>query len=242
MSGHVGDRLSALVDGELNHEDRDQVLAHVACCQQCRQALEAERQVCGLVGSLRSEERMPSPSPDMMSSLLQLGAGAERPEQVDQFGIGVMPAAGRRPDRSGPLGTGGPGGSTRPSRRSTQRFGAPRFGMMSAGSFAYAVAHPGPGTRLALGVAGAASLFGMTAALAFALNGAPAAAPRLEVTPPTQQMGVEDAKIIPDYPSPGTGVDSDSGSEVLGDLVDPSRAPGETLPPGAPAGIQPYGR
>ncbi|MET7613373.1 zf-HC2 domain-containing protein, partial [Streptomyces seoulensis] len=33
---HLGDRLSALVDGELGHESRDRVLAHLATCCRCR--------------------------------------------------------------------------------------------------------------------------------------------------------------------------------------------------------------
>jgi anti-sigma factor RsiW len=63
---HLGDRVSALVDGELSHAERDRALAHLAGCAQCRAEVESERQVkatiraqvppalpAGLVTSLR---------------------------------------------------------------------------------------------------------------------------------------------------------------------------------------------
>ena len=33
---HLGQRLSALIDGELNHTQRERVLAHLAQCEPCR--------------------------------------------------------------------------------------------------------------------------------------------------------------------------------------------------------------
>jgi anti-sigma factor RsiW len=33
---HLGERLSALIDGELSHDQRDRVLAHLAKCEPCR--------------------------------------------------------------------------------------------------------------------------------------------------------------------------------------------------------------
>jgi len=33
---HLGDRLSALIDGELDGAERDRAHAHLAGCQQCR--------------------------------------------------------------------------------------------------------------------------------------------------------------------------------------------------------------
>jgi anti-sigma factor RsiW len=33
---HLGDRLSALIDGELNGAERDRAFAHLASCEQCR--------------------------------------------------------------------------------------------------------------------------------------------------------------------------------------------------------------
>lgn len=33
---HLGERLTALVDGELSHDERDKALVHLAACDQCR--------------------------------------------------------------------------------------------------------------------------------------------------------------------------------------------------------------
>jgi anti-sigma factor RsiW len=43
MGGHLGHRLSALIDGELDGAERDRVLVHLARCQSCRQEAVALR-------------------------------------------------------------------------------------------------------------------------------------------------------------------------------------------------------
>ncbi len=40
---HLGHRLSALIDGELSHEQRERVLAHLAKCEPCRSEATALR-------------------------------------------------------------------------------------------------------------------------------------------------------------------------------------------------------
>lgn len=45
MSGHLGKRLSALIDGELGDSDRERVLAHLAWCETCREEAAALRVV-----------------------------------------------------------------------------------------------------------------------------------------------------------------------------------------------------
>ena len=40
---HLGDRLSALIDGELGHTQRERVLAHLARCEPCRREAAALR-------------------------------------------------------------------------------------------------------------------------------------------------------------------------------------------------------
>lgn len=42
---HLGDRLAALVDGELNHDARERVLAHLATCAKCKAEADAQRRV-----------------------------------------------------------------------------------------------------------------------------------------------------------------------------------------------------
>ena len=49
---HLGRLVSALVDGELSHDERDRALAHVATCEQCRAIVEAERALKATVGSI----------------------------------------------------------------------------------------------------------------------------------------------------------------------------------------------
>jgi anti-sigma factor RsiW len=43
MSRHLGERLSALIDGELGDTQRERVLAHLAGCEGCRQEAAALR-------------------------------------------------------------------------------------------------------------------------------------------------------------------------------------------------------
>jgi anti-sigma factor RsiW len=49
---HLGDRLSALVDGELSHDERDRLLAHLAACKDCRAEAAALRALKRRVGEL----------------------------------------------------------------------------------------------------------------------------------------------------------------------------------------------
>src|SRR5260370_38921284 len=49
---HLGDRLSAFVDGELSHDERDRLLAHLASCQDCRAEAAALRALKRRVGAL----------------------------------------------------------------------------------------------------------------------------------------------------------------------------------------------
>ncbi|MFD9358509.1 zf-HC2 domain-containing protein [Streptomyces sp. NPDC060031] len=42
---HLGDRLAALVDGELSHDARERVLAHLATCPKCKAEADAQRRL-----------------------------------------------------------------------------------------------------------------------------------------------------------------------------------------------------
>ncbi|MFE3597782.1 anti-sigma factor family protein [Streptomyces sp. NPDC059096] len=42
---HLGDRLAALVDGELDHDARERVLAHLATCARCKAEADAQRRL-----------------------------------------------------------------------------------------------------------------------------------------------------------------------------------------------------
>ncbi|MFI0353542.1 anti-sigma factor family protein [Actinomadura sp. 9N407] len=73
----LGERLTALVDGELGHEERDRALAHLALCTRCRSEADALRR---LKGRLRGLGDLPAadgaddlPTPDFMARLRGLG-------------------------------------------------------------------------------------------------------------------------------------------------------------------------
>ncbi|XVQ12765.1 anti-sigma factor family protein [Spirillospora sp. CA-255316] len=73
----LGERLTALVDGELGHEERDRAHAHLAVCERCRSEAESLRR---LKGRLRELGGLPPgdgaddlPSGDFMARLRGLG-------------------------------------------------------------------------------------------------------------------------------------------------------------------------
>jgi anti-sigma factor RsiW len=112
---HLGDRISALVDGELGHQDRDRALAHVAHCAECRAELEAQREVKQLLASARS----PRPDAVTLSALQALAApGGPVPPRARTMPQGPLvpdlPPPGRRP-RGGRL------DSRRPGHRTARR-------------------------------------------------------------------------------------------------------------------------
>ncbi|WP_436777219.1 zf-HC2 domain-containing protein [Yinghuangia sp. YIM S09857] len=68
---HPEDKLAAYVDGELGHDAREKVLAHLAQCAECRVEAEEQRRVKALLAN--SSE--PGPSADLMARLLAMGEG-----------------------------------------------------------------------------------------------------------------------------------------------------------------------
>ncbi|GGY00815.1 anti-sigma factor family protein [Streptomyces djakartensis] len=104
---HLGDRLSALVDGELGHDARERVLAHVATCAKCKAEVDAQRRL----KSVFAEAAPPPPSESFLARLQGLPAGG------DPDGDGLPPGGGRLPGGlSGRLGTSGAFGTKRGER------------------------------------------------------------------------------------------------------------------------------
>lgn len=109
MSGHLGDRVSALVDGQLSPAATERALAHVACCRRCAAELAAARAARRVLCDADDVR----PAGDLTARLLALGCppGAEparpaarpAPRAMDPF----VPPAGRR--TPAPAGTGTPG-------------------------------------------------------------------------------------------------------------------------------------
>jgi anti-sigma factor RsiW len=96
---HLGDRLSALVDGELSGAERDRAYAHLAGCAQCR--AEAA-QLRALKQKLRSlVERAPAEAAMTRRLISMTGPGGPLPPRRRL--LRVVPGPGR-----------GSGGSTRP--------------------------------------------------------------------------------------------------------------------------------
>lgn len=92
---HLGDRLAALVDGELKHDARDRVLAHLATCAKCKAEAAAQRRL----KSVFADSAPPSPSEGFLARLQGLpgGPGGDddsrgRPKGgPGRFGDGVFP-------------------------------------------------------------------------------------------------------------------------------------------------------
>ncbi|MFE5872307.1 anti-sigma factor family protein [Streptomyces roseifaciens] len=99
---HLGDRLAALVDGELGHDSRERVLAHLATCWKCKAEADAQRRL----KSVFAEAALPPLSENFLARLQGLAGGDPRaPLGADHDG-----RADHRPDaREGHEGPGGPG-------------------------------------------------------------------------------------------------------------------------------------
>ncbi|MEU2064272.1 zf-HC2 domain-containing protein [Streptomyces sp. NPDC013455] len=70
---HLGDRLSALVDGELGHDTRERVLAHLATCARCKAEADAQR----ALKNVFAEAAPPPPSASFLARLQGLPAGGD---------------------------------------------------------------------------------------------------------------------------------------------------------------------
>ncbi|MFF3749711.1 zf-HC2 domain-containing protein [Streptomyces sp. NPDC002018] len=68
---HLGDRLAALVDGELDHDARERVLAHLATCAKCKAEADAQRRL----KSVFAETAPPMPSAGLLARLQGLPGG-----------------------------------------------------------------------------------------------------------------------------------------------------------------------
>jgi Putative zinc-finger len=125
---HLGARVSALVDGQLGHSERDRALAHVAHCVTCRAAVDAER----TVKTLLADSSAPTPSDGLLASLRSLaepgGPVSPRPRAMPLGPVvPTLPPPGR-----------GPFGSRRDSRRPARGRRAQRVRYAAAGAVSVA--------------------------------------------------------------------------------------------------------
>ncbi len=108
---HLGERLTALVDGELGHDERDRVLAHLAACAECRAEADAQRRLKQRLRSLGDAE----PSPELLTRLYTMGEpGGPIPPRARPMPGAAKPPVVARPSARRP-------GDTRPAGRSVRR-------------------------------------------------------------------------------------------------------------------------
>lgn len=171
---HLGIQVTALVDDQLSHDERDRALAHVTRCEQCRLEMEQERATKAAVRRLPRVE----PPAELVQALLAMAAtGEPLPPQRRPFPGPAMPPVSWRPQESGPQG-----------RRPISRQGSRR-------------PEPAPRLqreRLRLAAAGALSAGALT--LLLATLGAPTAAAPTSVVPPMQTFAVEHARSTGSLP------------------------------------------
>lgn len=87
---HLGDRLAALVDGELGHDARERVLAHLATCARCKAEADAQRRV----KSVFAESPPPAPPAALLARLQGLPGGAAGDGDRGDGGDGGAPFGG----------------------------------------------------------------------------------------------------------------------------------------------------
>ncbi|MEW9529224.1 anti-sigma factor [Microbispora sp. NPDC049125] len=79
---HLGERVSALIDGELGHNDRERALAHLTFCADCRAEVDAMR---SLKSRLRSMDPPGMPTDLTMSLLRMSEPGGPLPPRMRPF-------------------------------------------------------------------------------------------------------------------------------------------------------------
>ena len=187
----LGERLTALVDGELGHEERDRALAHLAGCAQCRDEVAALRRLKGrlrdLSGSPVADEAgdLPSddlPSDDFLSRLRSLPASAGPPASD---GVSPGPPAGPPARHSAPPLRSSPRPARTPPARPRDNRPAGHAGVLKAQ----------PRRRYL--VVGAATLFLGLGSASYAAGGRQEAP---SVTPAFDRFSVEHALTSGDAP------------------------------------------
>ncbi|CAL9433508.1 hypothetical protein SUDANB6_02096 [Streptomyces sp. enrichment culture] len=130
---HLGDRLAALVDGELGHDARERVLAHVATCPKCKAEVDAQRRL----KSVFAQAAPPPPSESLLARLQGL-PGASGARGGSPLGGGGLPDG--RPGLLGPSGR--PGGAGVFGEERSERF---EFGYVPSRSHPSALPASSPG-------------------------------------------------------------------------------------------------
>nr|WP_017592784.1 zf-HC2 domain-containing protein [Nocardiopsis potens] len=217
---HLGERISALVDGELGPAERDRALIHLASCDSCRFEADMLRRLKRRLHGLDA----PDPSSDFLGRLSALGAGppdrSSEPPGPGSGGLfGGPPPLGSSRPLGGPPPAGpapGPAAAQPPARRPRRPLQAP------------SVLRPG-WHRTRYAVAGVSAL-ALTLGTAFVAGGdaeqAPVVRPSLEdyavehaltagqAALPASEDGAEGARSAPGTPvGPVAHVPGTSGGD-----------------------------
>lgn len=171
---HLGQRISALVDGELGHQERDRALAHIAHCPACRSQLEEERRVKDRLATAPA----PPPSPALTARLLGLAEPGE-PMPPRERRMPLTPVVPTLPAPGG--GRGRPRGRTDPRGPGRLRGRTPRS------------------RRARYTAATAVSAVGLVLGAAFMAGAAPQQ-PGAPVLPPAAELSVEHAATTSGQP------------------------------------------
>jgi len=137
---HLGDRLSALIDGELDGAERDRASAHLASCEQCRTEAAELRALKQKLSALLS--RAPAEAAMTRRLIAMTGPGGPLPPRRRLLRLAPGPrAAGRRETRRpGPRG---------PVRRRYLVFGAVSLVVgLSTAAFTAGGGEATPGPRI----------------------------------------------------------------------------------------------
>ena len=202
---HLGDRLSALVDGELDGAELDRAHAHLAGCEQCR----AEAAELRALKQKLRELMTGAPAEAAMTRRLIAMTGPGGPLPPQRRLLRVVP--GRRsavgPAPSGPAPS-GPAPSGPAPFRSAPSGPAPS---------APAGRRSRPARRRRYLVLGTVSLVVGLGAAAFTAGGGGDASPGPRITPPVEMYSVEHAITTGEVPFPGptaqpasSGLDSEA--------------------------------
>jgi anti-sigma factor RsiW len=186
---HLGDRLSALVDGELSGADLDRAHAHLAACEQCRTEAAELRQLKRKLRDLMTSEPVDgAPAEAAMTSRLvaMTGPGGPVPVRTAERRRRLRVVPGHRPGADPGLSR--PGRPGHPGRRRTW-LGARRRRYLMLGTVSLVV---GLGTA------------------AFTAGGGGDAAPGPRITPPVEMYSVEHAITTGEVPFPGPSAQASS--------------------------------
>jgi anti-sigma factor RsiW len=182
---HLGERVTALVDGQLSPEATERAHAHLAGCRPCRDLVEAERLMKARLASLDG----PPPAPELLGRLLALGGPAGP----------LPPRAGHVPGTPRPAVLALPAAPARVGRPAVSR---PAARPVAGRRGSVAPAGTGPGrrprrrARLAVAVFGALTVVGVgVSGLALSSGG-----PEPTVVPPVDSFVVDHVRSTSQLP------------------------------------------